>query len=226
MTVERREVRDFDRVRFRGPGVLKILQDGTESVTIHAPDYMLEDIESEVREGELRLGYQRRQVVSLSAHREVVSFTLHVKELNGLDCAGVAVKALVPDLDTDRLILRLSGAGHIILEHLTADELESRISGAGVVQVKGDVERQQLRISGAGDYRAGTLVSDFAAISISGAGKADVSVSDQLDVSISGAGQVIYEGYPEISRQISGMGKLTRRRGRESARVNGGDHGG
>lgn len=226
MTTHQREVSGFDRIRFRGPGVLRIVQDGTESLAIHGPGHMLDDIESRVSDGELHLGYRTTDIISLAAHREALSFTLHVRELRRLDCHGVVARVLVPDLDADVFEVRLSGQGHIILEHLTADRFEARIGGAGVIQARGDTEHQRIRIDGAGHYRASALVSDFAWIGISGAGKADVSVADQLDVSISGAGQVTYEGYPDITRTISGLGSLQRRRRRDKARMNGEDHGG
>lgn len=225
MTVERRDISGYDRVRFRGPGVLKVIQDGTEGVTIHAPGWMMDNIEARVDDGRLALGYGKSRIVSLSAHREVVSYTLHVKELGSLESRGVASRVLVPDLDTDQLQVRLSGQGHLILERLTADRLDARISGAGVIQAKGDVEQQHIRIDGAGHYRASALVSDFAVVGIAGAGQADLSVNDRLDVTISGAGQVTYEGYPEVSRIISGIGRLSRRRRRETERMNGEDHG-
>ncbi|MDZ7686142.1 MAG: DUF2807 domain-containing protein [Gammaproteobacteria bacterium] len=225
MTVERREISGYDRVRFRGPGVLKIVQDGTEGVTIHAPAWMMEKIEARVDEGRLILGYGKSRVVSLHAHKEVVSYTLHVKELGSLDCQGIATRVLVPDLDTDQLKVRLSGQGHLIFERLTADRLDARVSGTGVIQAKGDVEQQHIRIDGAGHYRASALVSDFAVVGIAGAGKADLSVSDRLDVTINGAGHVTYDGYPEVSRIISGIGKLSRRRRREKVPMSGEDHG-
>lgn len=226
MTVERREVSGFDRVRFRGPGVLKIVQGKRQGLTIHAPGWIMDDIESDVVDGELKLGYGSKQIIALRAHREIMSFTLELEELSQLRCTGVGGRVLVPDLDSDEFKVTLSGQGHLIFEHLTADSLSATISGAGVVQVKGDVETQRIRIDGAGQYKASALVSDFAVVRISGAGTADVSASAELDVQISGAGQVSYDGYPEISRAISGVGRLLRRRRREPVPMNGEDHGG
>lgn len=211
MTVEVRRVERFDKVRFRGPGILKIAQGEKESLTIHAPAYVMRNVESRVDDGTLYLGYVSPKVVSLKVHREVISYQLSMKDLRKLSLVG-AGRVSIPDLDNDSVTLKLSGSGQIVVEHLTADRLDAEISGAGMVKVSGDVETQFLRISGAGWYQADRLISDFAQIRVSGTGVANVMVNDDLNVVISGLGKVTYSGYPEIFKQISGLGQLTRRR--------------
>ena len=108
----------------------------------------------------------------------------------------------------------------MILDQLTADRFEAKISGSGSVHVVGDVEVQTINISGSGSYKAEKLISDFADVNVSGSGQANLSVSDELSVVISGSGSISYAGYPDIYKQISGSGKIVRRRkeGRESTR--------
>jgi hypothetical protein len=223
MTVKVLRVHEFDRVRFMGPGVLKITQDDVESLTVHAPSYVMADIRADVVEGELRLGYRSPKITSLRVHREVISFALKVKDLRGLTVTGVG-RVIIPDLDNDQVKISITGIGQVSLEHVTADRLDVRISGAGIVKAQGDVESQSIVISGAGRYQGTHLISDFAQIRISGAGAADVSVAEDLDVVISGAGQVTYAGYPEIVKRISPMGQLSRRR-RSRREAKGEEHG-
>jgi hypothetical protein len=224
MTIEVRKVTGFDQVRFKGPGILKISQRDEESLTIHAPSYVMKDIEADVVGKELRIGYRSPKVVMLKVHREIISYSLSLKDLKKLRVTGLG-RVLIPDLDNDNVRLELSGLGQVVLDHLTADRLEVKLSGAGQVKVIGDVEAQSVVISGAGHYDAPKLVSDFAQLKISGAGKADVSVSTDLDVNISGAGQVTYAGYPEIVKRVSGTGSVTRRRRASRHQENGEDHG-
>ena len=224
MTVEVRNVRRFDRVRFMGPGVLKVTHADTESLTIHAPSYVIKDILSDVKDGELRLGYRTPKIVSLRVHREVISYSLKLRDLRQLTVTGMG-RVIVPDLDNDQIRVAVDGIGQVSLEHVTADRLEAIISGAGSIKAKGDVEAQSILISGAGQYRAADLISDFAEVKITGAGTADVSVSEDLDVVISGAGRVTYAGYPEIVKRISALGQLTRRRRTKRHQMNGEEHG-
>jgi Putative auto-transporter adhesin, head GIN domain len=211
MSVEIRQVSRFDQVRFRGPGTLKITQGDKESLTVHAPAYVMKHIESKVKDTVLCLGYVAPKIVSLRVNREVISYDLCMKDVRKLVLTGIG-RLVVPDLDNDVVTVELMGAGKVSLDKLTADRLDVMISGSGNVRVAGDVEAQTLVISGSGNYDAERLVSDFAQVRISGSGNASVSVSDDLNVVISGSGKVSYGGYPDISKFISGSGKLLRRR--------------
>lgn len=224
MTVEVRDVRRFDQVRFMGPGILKISQRDHESLTVHAPSYVMKDIVSEVRGGELLVGYKSPKIVFLRVHREVISYSLGVRDLRRLRVTGFG-RVQIPDLDNDHVRLEVTGVGQVVIERLTADRLDVMISGAGSIRATGDVEAQSVVISGAGSYQAEQLISDFGQVKISGTGSADVSVSEDLDVVISGAGRVTYGGYPEIVKRISGIGKLTRRRRSSRYQANGEEHG-
>ncbi len=211
MTVELRDVARFDRVRFRGPGLLKISHDDTESLTVHAPAYLIGDIISEVRGNTLNLGYVSPRVHRLTVHREIISYRLTMRDLRGLTLTGSG-RILVPDLDNDVIEVDVAGSGQVVMENLTADRLDVRLRGSGTLVVAGDVEAQSLKLSGSGQYQAERLVSDFADIIVSGSGAAGVAVSDELTVVIDGSGNVTYSGYPEVIKQIRGSGKLVRKR--------------
>lgn len=221
MSVEIRKVTRFDQVRFRGPGTLKITQGDVESLTIHAPAYVMKHIESDVKDSLLRLGFVSPRVVSLKVHQEVISYDLCMKDVRKMRLTGTG-KIVVPDLDNDVVTAEITGSGRIVMEHLTADQFDVVIRGSGNVKVAGDVEAQTLNISGSGNYEAERLVSDFAHIKITGSGDANVSVSDDLNVVISGSGKVSYGGYPDISKVISGAGRLMRRR-RDKKQLNRGE---
>jgi hypothetical protein len=211
MSVAIRKVAGFDQVRFRGPGTCKITQDDIESLTIHAPAYVMQHIESEVRESVLHLGYVSPKVVSLKVQQEVVSFDLRMKDIRRLVVTGSG-RIITPDLDNDALSIEVTGSGQISLEELTADMLDVVIGGSGSIKVAGDIETQAVKITGSGRYDAERLISDFAQLKIAGSGCANVTVSDELNVIIKGSGKVSYGGYPDISKVISGSGKIVRRR--------------
>ncbi|HIG44454.1 MAG: head GIN domain-containing protein [bacterium] len=211
MTVETRSVMKFDQVRFRGPGTLKIIQSDDESLTIHAPDYVLKNIQSEVVDGVLRLGYVNPHIVLLKVRREIISYDLKMKDVRRVTFSGTG-RIVIPDLDNDHVSVLVSGSGQLSLEKLTADQFEANITGSGSVKAEGDVEVQRIKISGSGQYSSEKLVSDFADINVAGAGSVSVSVSDELSVVISGSGSVSYAGYPDVYKQITGSGKVTRRR--------------
>jgi hypothetical protein len=224
MSIEVRAVESFDQVRFRGPGTLKVSQTSTESLSVHAPAYVMKDVISEVREGVLHVGYRTPKITSLRVLREVISYDLHMKDIRRITVTGSGA-VIVPDLDNDAVRIEVNGSGKVNLEHLTADNLRASIHGSGGIRVVGDVETQSIAVNGAGRYEAEQLVSDFAQVSLSGSGDISVSVTDELNVAINGSGQVSYGGFPDISKSITGSGALVRRRRGKSKDNRGEDHG-
>ncbi len=224
MTIEVRAVDRFDQVRFKGPGTLRITQCDDESLTIHAPRYVLENIESIVDKGVLRLGYVNPKIISLRVHKEVISYDLKMKDVRRLTLSGSG-RVVIPDLDNDHVSVDVSGSGQVLLDQLTADRFDARISGLGGIQVVGDVEVQSIIISGSGNYLAEKLISDFSDIKVTGSGNGTVTVNDELSVAISGSGTVSYSGYPDIYKRITGSGKIVRRRKQSEKSSEGKEHG-
>ena len=119
----------------------------------------------------------------------------------------------------------MADEGQVLLDQLTADRFDARISGLGGIQVVGDVEVQSIVISGSGNYLAEKLISDFSDIKVTGSGNGTVTVNDELSVAISGSGTVSYSGYPDIYKRITGSGKIVRRRKQSEKSSEGKEHG-
>ena len=102
----------------------------------------------------------------------------------------------------------MSGSGHIKIVKLDANSITARLSGSGDIEVGGRIQSQDVKIDGAGNYRAPDLISTTAKINISGSGSAYTQVLDSLNASISGSGSVHYKGSPQITQNISGAGQV------------------
>lgn len=224
MPIEVRDVSRFDQVRFRGPGTLKITQTNEESLTVHAPAYVIKHIISEVKDGVLYVGYKSPKVTPLRVLKEVISFDLRVKDIREISVTGSGA-VIVPDLDNDTVCVEINGSGKVNLGHLTADNFRATIQGAGHIRAQGDVETQAIVVNGSGKVMSDHLVSDFARVILNGSGKVSMSVSDELNVVINGSGEVSYGGFPDITKAITGSGALTRRRRVKDRSTAGEDHG-
>jgi len=207
VVTEAREVSGFESVALSGVGQVIITQGDEESLTIETDDNLMRYIETEVRNGRLELGLARNTIPIPS---QSIIFRVSVVDLTGLDSSG-AGSFEIGKLDTDRLKVTLSGAGDVGIDSLRATDLAVTISGAGDVEVGGQVEAQEIDMSGLGRYSAPDLESQKASVRISGAGGAVVWAQDTLDVEISGAGNVEYYGSPTVTKDISGAGRLTSR---------------
>ena len=114
----------------------------------------------------------------------------------------------VAKIETDRLALRLRGAGDVNIESLDADRLDVDLPGAGRISVAGRVVEQTVTVSGAGSYDAPKLESQKAKATLNGLGSAIVWAVEELDATIRGLGSESYYGTPSVRQEISGAGSV------------------
>ena len=187
VVTESRTVSGFSRVDLGGSGQLVIDQSGTDSLTISADENLLPYLTSDVSGGLLTL--DTRSGTNISPTTRVV-YTLSARHLDGIS---------------------VSGSGAVVATGIATERLNVSVSGSGTLDVSGTADRQDVRISGSGDYRAQNLTGKSAVISISGSGDAVLNVSDKLDAGISGSGEVEYVGSPVVTQNVSGSGRIRRR---------------
>jgi hypothetical protein len=202
---ETRQVSDFDWVQLNGLGDVILSQGDREQLTIEAEDNVITRITTEVRDGVLYIGFDRKVVLPT----KTIKYYLTMRDIRGLETKGVS-NIQAEKIDTDRLDVSISGTGNINIFDLSAQQLFVNISGAGNFQAEGEISEQKVNLSGAGSYDSEDLSCKNADITITGLGKVTLWVSDNLDVTISGAGGVDYYGNPQVNQQISGLGNLKR----------------
>lgn len=108
--------------------------------------------------------------------------------------------------------LEVSGANNVAVEGISGAEFDVELSGAGNVDLKGEVEKLRIELSGAGNIDSKKLKASEVRISVSGAASAEVYATKYLDASVSGVGSINYYGNPEKTEtNISGVGSITRK---------------
>ena len=184
VTKESRDVTGFEEVELRGVGRLSIEQTGSESLSVEAQEDVLPKVKTEVVDKRLIIGPKPDTAIHTT---EPVNYELSVKDLNALE---------------------VSGSANVEAEGVSTDRLAVTISGTGNVKTGGEADKQEVSISGAGDYRAGELESKAVEIDVGGAGSAIVNASEKLDARISGVGSVEYIGDPTVEQDVSGVGRV------------------
>lgn len=184
VVTEIRHVRGFDGVSAGGAAIVVIENTGRESVRVTAEDNILPYLVTDVREGLLTIGVEPG--VSLSPRRDVV---VHV-ELDAL--------------------IEIEGSGAVEIEADVGQvpDLFVTLSGAATLEVWGQVEFQDVVLSGASRYRGLRLESLTAKVGTSGAASAVVSVFDRLDAHASGASSIRYAGNPTVRASTSGAASI------------------
>lgn len=184
---ETRAVNGVSSVSLLGDGMLDIEQTGTDSLTITADDNLLPLLNSEVRDGELKLGI--KNLANIQATKQI-HYKLTVKGLTALSLTGDA-EADVKKLATERLKVNITGDANI--------------------RIDGTADEQSITILGDGKYDGTRLTSKTASVSITGDGHLDIAASDKLDVKILGDGKINYTGDPMITKSIIGDGKIEKK---------------
>ena len=199
-----RPIRGINAVELEGVGNLVIQQGDQEALEIDADENLIKYIKTELKGTSLHIYIEDH--VNLRPTMDIV-YRLTVKDLRRVTAGGLGRIDILP-MAVDRLGLRMSGANTIFIHNLRASYLSLDASGLSEITIKGEVESQDVRISGMGDYNANDFKSRKALVDVSGAGSALVWVTDALQANLSGTGSIQFYGSPIVNVNMSGAGSV------------------
>ena len=180
------DVPAFDSIRVDAPFEVTIRQGETQRVEIEVAEGLLDDVQVDVEDGQL--------VIDLDS---------------GLFTSGGKLEARITVLDL--ATLDLSGASDTVIVALVTDELGIDLTGASELVVSGQIERLDLRVSGASDADFGGTSIDAVSLDVSGASNVefDDTVTD-IAGSISGASELTVDEDTNVSVDTSGASSIDR----------------
>ena len=184
---ETRDLPAFKAIETTGAFEVEVNCQKPASFEVEADDNILPLVETEVRDGVLRVrttkGYSSR--------------------------GGIIVRINVPDLAS----VRSTGAGKFNISNLKNDKFEIQSTGAATVVASGQSKSLTIGSTGAGKIDAHDLRASDADVNVTGAAGVDVYATDELDVTVSGAGRVTYTGNPKVNKKVSGAGQVIKKEG-------------
>ena len=184
---EQRDVTAFDSIDASGAFDVEVACQKPASFEIEADDNILPLVQTEVRDGVLRITTTR-------------SYT---------STGGIKLRINVPDL----VSIKSTGAGKFNISGVKNDKFEIRSTGAATVVASGQSKSVKISSTGAGKIDAHDLRANDADVSVTGAAGVDVYATDELDVNVSGAGRVTYSGNPKVNKKVSGAGQVIKKEG-------------
>jgi hypothetical protein len=205
IVTEKRSVDDFNQLKIGGNFEVH-LRNGTDTyVQINTDENLLSFIDTEIRDGILIITQQKKLI-----SKKKIELVINYVDLEVIRVMGAALIKNEGYLRAEDLEIRMEGAGVIDLK-IMSDNLQVVLSGAGMVKLDGEVVRQDLSLTGAGKLEAFELESRECKISVGGLGSAEIFVTDRLEASIEGIGGIEYAGDPpELVTEINGLGKIER----------------
>ena len=184
---EKRDLPVFNSIETTGAFEVEVNCQKPASFEIEADDNILPLIQTEARNGVLRVTTTKSYTSS----------------------GGIVLRITVPDLAS----VKSTGAGKFNVLGVKNDKFEIQSTGAATVVVSGQSKSVKIGSTGAGKIDAHNLHANNADVSVTGAAGVDVYATDQLDVTVSGAGRVTYSGNPKVNKRISGAGQVIKKEG-------------
>lgn len=174
----------------------------TPSVTVKAQENLLQHIQTDVKNGTLRLQTNG----SISTQHTIQIVVTSPTPPNKLEFSGVGkvdLGELRGDLDLD-----VSGSVNV-QGHGALNDAKVELSGVGAITLSGTANKVKLDLSGTGRASLGALQAKTVKLDVSGVGNATVFASESVRGDLSGVGSVTVRGNParrDIDR--SGLGKV------------------
>jgi hypothetical protein len=205
-----REVDPFTSISLRVSANLHLGQGEKQSIEIVAKPSTLEEILTEVKDGELIIRFPNKNYFWNSFQPGDITIYITIPEIDGLSVSGSGDIVAEDEIKTDKINLALSGSGSIKISELSAEQVKTSISGSGNIVLAGKkVARDfSVSISGSGNMKGLDFIADYVTVRVSGSGNVGIQANKNLFVRISGSGNVTYKGEPMIDSSISGSGKV------------------
>lgn len=186
-----------DQVRAAGPftainvqGPISVTVDagaGQQSVLVRGSDRFVDNVVSEVVDGELHLRMRDKSFKTISGEDRLV--VVKMGQLRAF---------------------RVEGAGEIKLNNVRGERLDVNYRGAGRMVVNGKVDTFRMRAEGVGEVDTKALIARDADVRFQGVGDVKVYASDRLDVAVQGMGSLSYFGKPRsVNKSVSGLGSVS-----------------
>lgn len=209
ITEQEREVNEFNSIYTSGPINVYVKQAKKESILIRSDSNLLDNLVTEVIDGQLRI-YNDERI----QYERVLDIFVHYVHIDSIHVSGQSTLIGQNKMIGTNLSIETSISAELKLQ-LEVDSLDLVMNDHANVQLAGSAAKFNLLISDVGDLMAYNLESqNCIAILDTGdqsPGIARINVQKTLDVSITGPRYLKFKGEPMITNKIiQGKGKLLR----------------
>ena len=195
---------DVHAVVLATSGNLEVVIGDETTLTITAPERLLDHLTSDSADGVLTLGTVGGPILNAF---DSIRYTLTLPLIDALQLEGSGDAEV--DFDgAENVEISIDGSGDVRAAGIDAHAVRVAISGSGDAKVSGAADDGEFAIDGSGDLDASDLRVGTGAADVSGSGDLSVHAVDTLDASISGSGEIRYAGTPRLASDISGSGSI------------------
>lgn len=196
----------YDRIEVLGSYDVIFTDGEVGKIKIKAPDNILPLIQTEVSDGQLKIGAEKNRN---KVKEPIIIYVPVDSRLKQVDIKGSADISTEKNLETKALNVSIYGSGDARLV-VDVSSLALEVVGSGDIRVSGRAKNLSIDISGSGDVEVPKLKAEKAVIKVNGSGDVSAYVTEDLDVSITGSGDVTVKGNPKkVKQKINGSGRVS-----------------
>ena len=231
---QQREVRNVDtftKISFGFPGKLYLRQGSPQKVELEGDRDILEEVETEVSGGRLRIGKDDGKWFDWKNDAKITVY-ITVPNIEGVAVSGSGDIIGQSKFKTNDLQVNVSGSGSLSMDVEANGDVDANVSGSGGMDLKGHFASFESDVSGSGRIVLAATIDALADFGISGSGKVEASgsadavktnisgsgkvlaadlVTNRCDIRISGSGDVEINVRNELDANISGSGSVSYR---------------
>jgi len=197
---------DFDEIESLGSFNVEIIKGEEYKIEVKAQQNLIDILEVNKNNHRLEIGIKDSYNVTSDFD---INFYITLPKIKKAIISGSGDMTLSKFETIEDLTLEINGSGNITTKNnIDIKNITSKINGAGKIKLLGTNKKQNIKISGSGDFNCFDFVSEEVIIVISGSGNCNVYAENKLNVSILGSGSIFYKGHPSIVKSISGSGSI------------------
>ena len=211
MVTEERNVGDYDGVSVAGWFDVELVSGNEGTLTLKGEENLLEHLETEVRNGTLRIKTESGYNLQPSSWKsKSILVIVPVEDIRSVVLSGSGDIVGKTRLQATDFEVVMSGSGDITLE-VDSDAVETVLSGSGDITLSGSAGTLGVRVSGTGDVHAFDMEARDVDAVLSGSADIEVTATESIKARVSGSGDITYKGNPEkIDSKASGSGDISK----------------
>jgi len=203
-----RNVSGFTSIASGGPFNVHIKINGTESVKVDADADIINEIETVVEDGTLKIKFKDHENWHQNIHKAEIYVT--AKSLTGLVNSGSGSMHVDGTISGENCKVVLSGSGDITTS-VRSNSLHTVISGSGSISLNGSADEASIVVTGSGEVNGKDLKTQTLDATITGSGNINVIADKSVSARITGSGNVVYSGNASVvNSRHTGSGRVSK----------------
>ena len=196
-----RNLKGFTSISAAGGMHVEIAKGNNETVVVEADDNVIEDVETVVENGQLKISMENGFSFS-DVHIKIFITAPVITKISSAASADIIVAGV---LESDNKIMLNASSGSSIKAELNAPQAAADASSGAEIDVTGKTKTFDVQASSGAAVDAFELLSEDTFAAASSGGKVDVHASVKLDAKASSGGSVSYRGpATAVTKESSG----------------------